>query len=64
MFFLLLFLVYVGVRGYRRRTLGGILCETPELLIGLENVTRANIVIGLRSKWVNYRFNKITEEYM
>lgn len=53
-----LFFVYVGVHGYRWRSLNGILpvWETPEQLHGLKNVTRASINKVVRIKWVKFQF--------
>lgn len=61
---LLLFFFYVGLCGYHSGPLGGMisLCETPECLHGLGNVSRE---IGVSRKlvkfqyWVNYSFKCI-----
>lgn len=61
--FLLLFL-YGGVQDRRRRPPSGILsvCESPERLHGLENVSIDTVVRSKRVKlpaWVNYPFLKV-----
>lgn len=53
--FLLLFSC-VGVRSHNALPLSGILsvCEIPEWLRGLENVTKAFILNAVSSKWVKF----------
>lgn len=50
---------FVGVRGYRSHSLGGILSvyEALQRLYSLENVTRAPVDIVMSSKkWVKFKF--------
>lgn len=59
MFILSCCFLHVRVHGYRRHPLGEILslCEPPEWLQGLENVTGAYINKGVSREWVKFKFS-------